>query len=467
MNQISKVIYVLISVLALSLTACKSSELTTNPRMTSGEITLAPNKDFFVVDRQKAIQAIAAGEYDTAQTILEEYLQQEINPNDPEARIFLSNLLASKAKGSYTIAVTLPISSNRSGSLELLRGVAHAQWDINQARSSRQKQLKVIIVDDDDSDPNNGTAIAEEVAKDLSSNKEILGVVGPYSSGTSLATAKIYEENKLAVISPVSTSVELTNYSPYFFRTVPNDAVAAKKLAQVIKETLQPSEIAAFYNSDSKYSESLHGQFRKELIQADFDIWDDPYSDFTEWPESPESWPEVAQKVIHRAKQDGVQAIMLAPSSGYLDRAIEIALANQGELLLLGGDDVYSSRTLAEGRDSVINMIIAVAWHINSQKASDSDFAQRAKELWGTKNINWRTITSYDAVQAFMKAIDNQPRATRESIQQELSANLVTFGAVSEVKFLESGDYGGNIQLVQGVKQRGGTIVFEPYEIPK
>ena len=431
-------------------------------RVTLGERSLASGKDYFDPLREKAILAIADGKYNDAIESLNKYL--EIEPNDPEARIFLNNLMIAEGDKFYTIAVSLPISSNLNASLEILRGVAHAQYDLNQSRASNQGKLRIAIADDDDRNPNNGTSIAQKVAKELSKNKEILGVVGPYSSDTSLDTAKIYESNELVVISPVSTSVELIGYSPYFFRTVPSDRVAARSLARYIQRSSEPSKVVAFYNSDSNYSKSLYQEFINELGRLNVVLRDDPDTDLATWSEDSQEWQNIANGVLNKAKENGANMIMLAPSSGHLDKAIKIALVNQKKLPILGGDDVYSPNTIDQGQGNVVGMIIAVAWDIEVND-SNSSFPRRSEEIWGTSGINWRTITAYDAVQALMKAIDNQSKPTREGVREELaSPSFSTPGAIKRVQFLESGDYAGDIQLVQ-IRKIGSRYDFIPLEI--
>ncbi|MDJ1182065.1 ABC transporter substrate-binding protein [Roseofilum casamattae] len=232
-------------------------------RITFGERSIALDTEQTSPAREQAIRSIRDRNYDTALRYLTDYFSGK--PNDPEALIFFNNIKAEQTAQSYTIAVSLPISSDLNGSLEILRGVAHAQHDWNLARDNSGQSLKVAIADDDDNNPNNGTGIAEAIATELSNRNDILAIIGHYSSDTSLATANIYQDRQLVAISPVSTSVQLTDYSPYFFRTVPSDAKAAQSLAQYGQLQLSQAKVAVFYNSDSNYSQSLRQEFMNAL----------------------------------------------------------------------------------------------------------------------------------------------------------------------------------------------------------
>ncbi|EDX71783.1 hypothetical protein MC7420_6869 [Coleofasciculus chthonoplastes PCC 7420] len=65
--------------------------------------------------------------------------------------------------------------------------------------------LRVVITDD-----SNDTEAAKQRAEALVKQQEILGVVGHYTSESTVAAIDVYQENKLVVISPGTTTEELT-----------------------------------------------------------------------------------------------------------------------------------------------------------------------------------------------------------------------------------------------------------------
>lgn len=423
-------------------------------RITLGEKSL--DEKSFDPPREKAVRAIADGQSDMAIRILTDYLKSK--PNDPEARIFLNNLTVEKPY--YTIAVSMPISSHVDASLEVLRGVAHAQFDWNSTRSVGGGMLKIAIANDDDDDPNNGTQIAQKVATELAKRKEILGVVGHYSSDTSLATNKIYEENKLVSISPISTSVDLIEDTPYFFRTVPSDRVATKALTKYAQGQLNSLKAVVFYNSDSNYSKSLRKESIFELGNLNIILPEDSDCDLAKWSGDIEDWGEKATNVLQKANRRGANLLMLVPSSGHLDKALEIVRANERKLPIVAGDAVYSPKTLDKGKDNALEMVVAVASDIDVNEGSE--FPQRSKKLWGTSSVNWRTITAYDATLALGKAINGQTKPTREGVREKLSLpDFFVRGAIKKVKFSDTGDYDGDIQLVE-VQKKGSGYDFAP-----
>ena len=381
-------------------------------------------------EKEMATKAFAQGNYQKAASLFSATLKRK--PNDPEALIYFNNALIGKGK-SYSIAVPIPTGTNLNSALEVLRGVAQAQNQINQQGGINDIPLKVQIVNDE-----NQPKLAKNIAKALSENSEILGVVGHYTSDVTMAAAEIYEAGSLVTISPVSSSVELSNLNPYFFRTVSNDFIAARALAQYMIEEKQQSKVAIFYNSQSEHSKSLKFEFSSAVSLAGgtvtniFDLSEPNFS---------------ATKSFQQALNGGAEALMFSTDPQKLDKALQVIQVNRKRLSLLGGDDIYTAKTLQIGGEAAEGMVVEIPWHIKSSPGSD--FAKTSKQLWGAE-VSWRTAMAYDAAQAIITAMANSSQVTRTSIQKSLADNnFAAPGANEKVRFSPSGDRLSNIQLVE------------------
>jgi ABC-type branched-subunit amino acid transport system substrate-binding protein len=88
------------------------------------------------------------------------------------------------------------------------------------------------------------------------------------------------------------------------------------------------------------------------------------------------------------------------------------------EVKMLAGDTLYNyDPTIVRGGKDVEGLIIAIPWFRGTSAAED--FAKKSKELWGG-DVSWRTATSYDATQAFIKALALSPNASRTTILENL-----------------------------------------------
>lgn len=410
-------------------------------RMSFGQRILLPsesaNPDFNQL-KQAGINAMNAKQYEQAVTMFEDALRRDRNA--PETLIYLNNARIGTGK-SYAIAVPVPIKTDRAGSAEILRGVAQAQNQINQAGGIKGVPLKVAIASDD-----NDPEVAKQLAEAFVQVPDILGVVGHYASDVTLAAASVYNAQNLVMISPISSSVKLSGFGQSVFRTVPSDYVAARALSDYATKTLEsPKKIAVFFNSQSGYSQSLKQEFSTAVSLSGGQIVD----------EFDLSKPNFnAQNAVNQALQQGAKALMLAANTGTLDKAMQVVQANQKRAILLGGDDVYAPRTLELGKEQAIEMVVAVPWHIAANL--QSPFVIESRRLWGA-DVNWRSAIAYDATQALIAAMAQEP--TRQGVQKALSSpEFSASGASQPVKFLPSGDRNTKVQLVKVERgQRSGT----------
>lgn len=377
-------------------------------------------------DKQAGVAAIANRNYSEAISRLEATLQA--NRNDPESLIYLNNARIGDQK-SYTIAVAVPITTSSEPALEILRGVAQAQDVTNQQGGINGVPLKVLIVNDD-----NNTEVVRQVADALVQDTSVLGVIGHFGSEATLAGAEIYQQGELVMISPTSTSVQLSGKGNYLFRTVPSDRFTATTLASYMLDNMGQQTAAIYYSSTSDYSKSLKDQFTTALttgggqVTQEFDVSSASFN---------------VQDTLGQARQRNTQVLVLATNTATLEQALQVIQTNNNQLPLLAGDSLYNPKVLQTGQARARGMVVAVPWIISSNR--QSGFVQTSQQLWGG-DVNWRTAMSYDAAEVLIAGIQQNP--TRQGIQQALSnSSFELEGATGSIRFLSSGDRNQSMQL--------------------
>ncbi|HLP88576.1 MAG TPA: ABC transporter substrate-binding protein [Nostocaceae cyanobacterium] len=417
---------------------------TATERISFGEKSLISGN--VSASKQEGIKALANQDYQQA---VEKFtLTLAANKNDPEALIFLNNARIGTNK-SYTLVASVPLGNDPNAALEILRGVAQAQNQINLAGGIKGVPLKIGIANDEDK-----PEISQQIATDLVKNSEVLGVIGHNSSDATLAAGKVYDSGKLVAISPISTSVKLSQFSPYVLRTVPSDFVASRTLANYMFKNLGKKNVAVFFNSQSNYSQSLKAEFVSSVsleggqVVGEFDL---SQADFS------------PARSVDQAIKNGAEVLMLAANGSTLDKALQVVQINQQRLKILAGDDVYTVKTLEVGREQALDMVVAVPWHIDGDPTSQ--FPAQSRQLWGG-DVSWRTALAYDATRALIAALEVNP--TRPGIQQALlGSSFSTPGASGTIRFLPSGDRNAPVRLVKvvrGDRSRTG-FDFEPIKL--
>ncbi|GCE61559.1 caspase, EACC1-associated type [Microcystis aeruginosa] len=388
---------------------------------------------------------------------------------DPETLIYLNNaLLEANKMPYYTIAVAVSIppknqnSSNDddddSRAKEMLRGVAQLQTKINlgilndndpflkyfpdqdfiNKKAINGKGLKVVITNDE-----NKKLLAKKTASSLSQRPEILGVVGHYPSEMTLATVDIYNQNNLVLISPGSTTSELTKYPrKNFLRTV----FSVEQQSPVIAKFLQEKSIkkvVGFYSEGSPFSESLFNSFKTIFTRPPFSgtvVKLDEF-DLGNNFKAEEAIQELRQTEAKITETIGLVLFPKAIGNAQGD-AIRLIKLNNSQNWVIGSWGLRSSRTLEQinNLQPFQKFVIAVPW--DSLTSPNQDFLKDAKILWTTTSVNAITALSYDATLALTKALEKANTPTRINILEQLKSLdfLVTKGATGTIQFDENGD---------------------------
>ena len=380
-------------------------------------------------EKQSGITAFAQQDYAKATREFESALNQR--RNDPETLIYLNNARIGKER-AVKIAVSVPIGSNLNVAQEMLRGVAQAQDEVNQAGGINGRSLQVEIINDE-----NDSEIVKRVATELVNDSQILAVVGHNASEASLAAAPIYQNGQLIMITPTSATNQLSGFGSYIFRTLPTTRFLADPLAQYAVKTVRKSHVAFCSDSQAPDNITFKDEFTASLIAAggklitiDCDL------------ASPSFNPKQA---IAQAIRNGAEAVLLTPHIDRLERAISLARSNQSKLVLFSSPTLYTIQTLQSGQSDVNGLTLPVVWHPQMQAATA--FTARTSQRWGGK-VNWRTATAYDATRALAEGLKQSN--TRSGLQFVLRhPNFSATGAGEPVKFLPSGDRLSNPALVQ------------------
>ena len=436
--------------------------------------------------------------YQKAAQILQQSWKTE--RRDPETLIYLNNaLLEATGVDFYTIAVAVPILQDETGKVknaemaeEILRGVAQAQTEVNlslfneekssnlilpganflKSKSLNGKGLKVIIANDANLEKQ-----AKKIAKTIVKQSEILGVIGHWTSEMTTATVDIYNRNKLVIVSPGTTTSELTQQPrPFFFRTITNNYVPTGAAVDVlISDRINQKRVAIFYNPASPYSSDYKKRFeekflekvgkkekveKEEYIIYSFDISQPNFN---------------AKSAIQKIINSGELAIVLIPDgqvTNALINALEIIKENRGQNWMVGNWSVYSPKTLRIGQSQLLEkLVLTVPWHPLSNPKSY--FSQTSEQLWGG-SVSSRTALSYDAAQVVIEGIRQKPN--RQGIQKTLADEdfRLDEGATGKIEFQPgTGDRKAlTIELVKVVpcptnKKYGFTFIPMKFSTPE
>jgi ABC-type branched-subunit amino acid transport system substrate-binding protein len=431
---------------------CVADNSIINSRISRGDRTLFP--EINNIFRDKGIQAFQQGNYQEATTLFQQAVKA--NRYDPEVLIYYNNSLARQQGSPLTLAVVVPLdkSTITDTAKEILRGVAQTQNQFNKNKGLNGRLLEIVIAND------SNTEKAKEVAQELIKDSSILGVIGHISSDATKMALPEYEKAKLALVSPTSASIFLNN--PVFFRAVYSDESAGKKLAEYTYKSLKLKKAVVFGNPNSPYSNSIREVFTNQFEKLGGEVVHKPLIDLTATTFDVEK--EVA-KTVYGEKAEAALLFPDTQSTGIaLNVAQEITKRNEilktqnpprPELKMLAGDTLYNNETLTSGGKNVEGLIIAVPWFRETPQAQS--FAKKADQQWGG-GISWRTAIGFDATQALIKALSNNP--SRSTVLEGLANVSLSASETSgyPLKFTPEREREGQSILVQ-IKGGKFTII--------
>jgi branched-chain amino acid transport system substrate-binding protein len=220
-------------------------------------------------------------------------------------------------------------------------GVKLAVMEINEKGGIAGRKVE-LIEEDSGTDP----VKAAEAARKLIDVQGVKVIIGAYASSSTLAIAPIAEESKVVLISPASTSPQITGAGDYIFRVVPSDAYQGRALAEIaLKLGFKTAATIAINNPygigiEETFKKVFEAGGGKVILTIRYELGRPTYK--TELEQIRAANPDVivdvsyaddGQIIFREAKELGIKAKWLA-AEGIADPAIfkapGVAEATQG-----------------------------------------------------------------------------------------------------------------------------------------
>ncbi|MGD1874890.1 MAG: ABC transporter substrate-binding protein [Mastigocoleus sp.] len=407
-------------------------------------------------EKVQGIQAIRKDDYRYASSFLKLAWKRSRNP---ETLIYLNNAnVEAKKINFYTIAVVAPISNNSdsiNSSLEILRGIAQAQDEFNRANFSKGVGIKVLIAND-----HNSPTKAKQIAEKLVNKQDVLAIVGHFTSDTTIKAVDIYQKHKLLLISPTSTSEDLSKVCQnldtdkcFFRRVVGSDRVTAETITNYLVNKTSHRKVAVFFNKNSNYSKSIESEFKRDFTAKGGEVvkkFDLSIRGFN------------ADSAIQEVEKSNADVLVLLPNSdGFIStKILELIIAAENRYPILGGDGLYNSNILKVVRKNTQGLIVAIPWHYDS--SPNLEFTQQARKMW-RGDVSWRTAMTYDAAKTLLSAVNELPiSASRQDVIEALNdPKFQGTGATGVITFDEQGIRNEqNIYLFQVIRDKSNSLKF-------
>ncbi|HET7463434.1 MAG TPA: branched-chain amino acid ABC transporter substrate-binding protein [Longimicrobium sp.] len=329
--------------------------------------------------------------------------------------------------GQVTFALSGPLREEYG--VATLQGAQLAAKEINANGGIGGRQL-ILLTRDDGNDKEKAIAIAAELVKD----PKVVALAGPVNSGTTIASAPIYNgqagsvKGALPQLATTATSPDVSRLGDWTYRIASSDSANAVVLASTARQ--MAPRVAVMYTNDD-YGRGLAGAFRDALVKgggqvAEYDPFSDSTADFSPY--------------LRRMQMRGVPLVFVAGLDAAAAAIIRQARGMGLQARFIGGDGLVP---LVGKGPTYEGTMVGLLYHRDASERARA-FAEAYRAAYGADPDPF-AAAAYDAVMLLGTAARaNGP--TREGIQRYLhtlgqSGGAPPFqGATGDIKFDAHGD---------------------------
>ncbi|MDL0419913.1 ABC transporter substrate-binding protein [Caldibacillus thermoamylovorans] len=318
------------------------------------------------------------------------------------------------AKGdTIKIGANLELSGEvASYGQSISEGMELAIEEINDSGGVDGKKIKVVKVDN-----KSDNAEAASAAIRLTSQENVLAIIGAATSGNTIAQAQIANDTKTILLSPSGTAPNVTenedgSINEYVFRTSYIDPFQGTVAANFAAKELSVKTAAIYSDSASDYAKGLAAAFKETFQKAGGKIVAE---------ESYVAGDTDFRSTLTRIKSANPEFVFIP---GYYEEVglIVKQARESGVTVPLMGADGWDSPTLVDlaGKDALNNTFITNHYSAQDPDTKIQEFVTKFKEKYKDKSPDAFNALGYDSVYLLVDAIKRAGSLDREAVKDAL-----------------------------------------------
>ena len=309
---------------------------------------------------------------------------------------------------------------------------------------------------DNKSDKTEGVTAAQKLVSD-----GVVGILGSYGSGVSIAAGPTFQEAKIPAIGISCTNPQVTLGNDYYFRVCFLDPFQGSVMAQYAYEDLGLKNVAILEQLGDDYSSGLAGFFEKQFTALGGTItttqeFQTNQSDF--------------KAALTEVKASGAEALFAPSSIATAPLVIKQARELGLEIPIMAGDTWYNTTSIDNaGADNCEGVAVstffdeaddtpAVADFVKGYKAWLNEDKDRISRNGGNDKIVGNSALMYDGYNVLLDAIEAAGSTDGEAIRDALASSNYD-GVTGNITFDENGDANKDTAYIDVIKD--GAFVFE------
>ncbi len=322
----------------------------------------------------------------------------------------------------FHIALVGPMSGKgKDSGIAMQQGIELYLAKINSQGGIHGRPV-ILDVYDDQNKKNEARKQALAIAK----NNQAVAIIGHVYSSCSMAGSAIYEENGIPAISPASTHIDVTTDNPYYFRTIFDDNLQGRFLAQYSAKIFASKSVFIIHE-ELPYGSYLADVFAQTSLREGVAISGKELISTKEKDLAARS-REVAQ-ILKETDSTGTVFLATHATEG---ATILKHLRDAGIKNTIMASDSFNSATFRNkaaqyekenGGPGYYSNGIYVASPLGYDTAPDAvqQFRQDYIERYNSStDPDWRAVTSYNATVAIVAALrEKECGGTAETLRED------------------------------------------------
>ncbi len=330
----------------------------------------------------------------------------------------------SNATDTIKIAVAAPMTGDNSeyglGFYDAARLKAQ-EW--NEKGGVLGRQIEILPYDD-----KNTSEEAVTIAGKIASEKQVVGVIGHFSSGVSMTAAPIYQENQIIEISPSASHPDYSGIGDYIFR---NNTIISKEGAasvDIAVNTLGKKKIGII-SIKTDWGTNTSGIIKDLVAKTDATV--------------------VAHEEVMEGSDDYTSAITKLDEAG-ADVIIAAGMYNlvapvarqykqiNPDIEIVGFSNAYSQQLLELGKEAVEGVSFPVIFFGDSEDPEIQSYVERYTKAYGNPP-SALSSQAYDSVGILLTAISEAGTTDSAAVREKI-AQIEYEGVTGTTKFDANGD---------------------------
>jgi len=261
---------------------------------------------------------------------------------------------------------------------------------------------------------------------------DVVAILGHMTSVQSLAALPVIEEAGVVLLSPTTSTVDLSGLDDHFFRVVSTNAQEASILARHIYERRGLSRLVVVYDSDNAaFTES----FLRAFLETYHTLGGQAVQEARFSSTAADLNLTSVVSDLQMSDAEGMLIIASAYDSAFIAQQTRI---NGWQVPLFVSGWAYTEALLQNGGQAVEGLELVTPYNSSSQSELFLDFQERYQERFG-RVPTFGAVFAYDAVLVLAAALEKTGGGA-EGLPQALCETQRFQGLVSTISLDEYGD---------------------------